>query len=293
MLPTVDSMRIPMSGGTPLAASRWAPPPAPRAVIVVSHGMGEHRRRYRAPFAALVAAGYIVYAADHRGHGETVADASQFGDYGPAGFAGVVDDLTSVIAYARQENPGLPLILFGHSMGSFLSQALVIDHPEIIDALVLCGSAAIDVLAALAATRDILGTINATFEPARTPFDWLSRDAAEVDAYLADPLCGFGLTPESFVSLFSQGQRLADPALLARISPKLPIYIISGARDPLAGDFAALSPLIERYRAAGLSVDVRLYPDARHELLNEINRSEVVTDLLEWCDHAIAALPAT
>jgi alpha-beta hydrolase superfamily lysophospholipase len=291
--PADETLRIVMRDGVSLAASRWAPPQAPRAVLVVSHGMGEHRRRYRAPLTAFVAAGYAIYAADHRGHGESALDPTKFGDYGPGGFAGVVEDLATVIERARGENPGRPLILFGHSMGSMISQALVIDHPGIVDALVLCGSAAIDVVAALAATRDVLGTINATFEPARTPFDWLSRDAAEVDAYLADPLCGFGLTPESFGSVFSQGQRLADPALLARISPKLPIYIISGERDPLAADFAALSPLIERYRAAGLSVDVRLYADARHEILNEINRSEVVTNLLEWCDHAIAALPAT
>ena len=116
----------------------------------------------------------------------------------------------------------------------------------------------------------------------------MSRDPAEVDAYIADPLCGFGLTPESFVALFSQGERLADPALLARISTKLPIYIFSGDRDPLVADFAALDPLIERYRAAGLSLTVRLYPGARHEVLNETNRTEVVADLLDWCDHAIA-----
>ena len=293
MLKTDDSLRIPVkSGGTPLAASRWAPPKAPRAVIVVAHGMGEHRRRYKAPFAALVAAGYIVYAADHRGHGETVTDKAQLGDYGPAGYAGVVDDLTQVIAYARQENPGLPLILFGHSMGSMISQGLVIDHAKIIDALVLCGSCAVDVVAAAAATRDVLGTINATFQPERTPFDWLSRDNAQVDAYLADPLCGFGLTPESFMSLFGQGPRLADPASLARIPKKLPIYIMSGDRDPLAGDFNALQPLIERYRAAGLSVDVKIYPGGRHEILNETNRSEVVADLLAWCDRTVAARSA-
>lgn len=288
-----DTLRIVMRDGVSLAASRWMSPRAPRAVLVVSHGMGEHRRRYRAPLIPFVAAGYAIYAADHRGHGETVPDPTKLGDYGLGGFAGVVDDLAAVIEYARTENPGLPLILFAHSMGSMIAQALIIDHPGIVDALVLCGSAAIDVVAALAATRDVLGTINATFEPARTPFDWLSRDNAEVDAYLADPLCGFGLTPESFVSLFSQGQRLADPALLARISPKLPIYIISGACDPVAADFDAFEPLVERYRAAGLSVAARLYPGARHELLNETNRGEVVTDLLEWCDRAIAALPAT
>lgn len=288
MQKTDDKLRITMRDGVTLAASRWAPAAAPRAVMVAAHGMGEHRRRYRSPLAPLVAAGYVIYAADHRGHGETVSDRSQLGDYGPAGFPGVVADLAAVIAQARAENPGLPLILFGHSMGSMISQALVVDHPGLIDALVLCGSMAIDVVAALAATRDVLGTINASFEPARTPFDWLSRDEAQVDAYLADPLCAFGLTPESFMSLFGQGPRLADPALIATIPRSLPIYIISGERDPLAGDFHAVEPLIARYRAAGLAVQARLYPQARHELLNETNRGEVVADLLGWCDRAIA-----
>jgi alpha-beta hydrolase superfamily lysophospholipase len=283
-----DALRLVMRDGTTLAASRWMPARSPRAVLVVSHGMGEHRRRYRAPLVPFVAAGYAIYAADHRGHGQTATDPSTLGDYGAGGFARVVDDLAAVIEYARGQHPNRPLILLAHSMGSMIAQALVVDHPGIVDALILSGSVAIDALVKVAATRDVLATINATFEPARTPFDWLSRDPAEVDAYIADPLCGFGLTPESFGSLFGQGERLADPALLAHISPELPICIVSGGCDPLVADFAALDPLIERYRAAGLSVQVRLYPGARHELLNEINRDEVVADLIAWCDRVIA-----
>lgn len=198
-----------------------------------------------------------------------------------------------MIQIARGEYPDLPVILLGHSMGSMIAQALVIEYPGLIDGLALSGSAAVDVLAMVGQTRDILGTINAAFEPARTAFDWLSRDAAQVDAYIADPLCGFGLTPDSFLSLFSQGERLASPASLAAISKDLPIYIFSGDRDPLAADFGALGPLIERYRAAGLSPHVRLYPGARHEVLNELNRDEVVAGLLDWCERAIAARQST
>lgn len=288
-----DGLRIPTRDGGSLAASRWAPTGKPRAIVVISHGMGEHRRRYRAPLTPFIAAGYVVYAADHRGHGETAPDAASLGDFGPGGFAAAVDDLASVIGYARGEHPGLPVILLAHSMGSFIAQALIVDHPGIVDALILSGSAAIDAVARAAATRDLIATINAGFEPARTPFDWLSRAPAEVDAYLADPLCGFALTPGSFGSLFSQGERLADSAVLARISSTLPIYIMSGTCDPLVADFAALDPLIERYLGAGLPVDVRLYPNARHEILNEINRDEVVADLLAWCDRAVATVSAS
>lgn len=281
------SFRLNARDGVSIAASRWSAAGAERAVLVVSHGMGEHSLRYREVLRPLQTAGYIVYAHDHRGHGATAQGSHALGDYGPRGFAAVVEDLASMTQAARVEYPDLPVLLLGHSMGSMIAQALVIEYPDLIDGLALSGSAAVDVLATVGQSRDILGTINATFEPARTPFDWLSRDPTQVDAYIADPLCGFGLTPGSFFSLFSQGERLASPESLAAIPKDLPIYIFSGDRDPLAADFGALEPLIERYRAAGLSPQVRLYPGARHEILNEINRDEVVTDLLNWCERAI------
>jgi alpha-beta hydrolase superfamily lysophospholipase len=151
-----------------------------------------------------------------------------------------------------------------------------------IDALALSGSAAVDVVAKAASDPTIFFNLNASFEPARTPFDWLSRDPSQVDLYLADPWCGFALVPESFGSLLAQGPRLADPAELAKIPAELPIYVFSGDRDPLYGDLGAVEPLIARYKAAGLNVSTRIYKGARHEVLNETNRDEVVTDLLAW-----------
>jgi alpha-beta hydrolase superfamily lysophospholipase len=134
-----------------------------------------------------------------------------------------------------------------------------------------------------------LGALNASFEPARTKFDWLSRSEQEVDAYVADPLCGFGLTEESFRSLLSFGGMLADPRQLAQIRSTLPIYVFSGSHDPLNRDLHALQPVIDRYRSAGLDVVADIYPQARHEILNELNRSEVLTGLLSWINAVVAA----
>ncbi len=134
-----------------------------------------------------------------------------------------------------------------------------------------------------------LAALNAPFQPARTDFDWLSRDTKEVEAYVADPLCGFVLTPESMASLFAQGPRLADPRQLARIRKGFPLYIFAGSEDPVNAGGAWLMLLIERYAAAGANVSTHLYPGARHELLNEVNRMEVLEDMERWFDATLKA----
>jgi alpha-beta hydrolase superfamily lysophospholipase len=257
--------------------------------MVVSHGMGEHSARYLDPLRPIIENGIVAYALDHRGHGRSVQSGEALGDYGPGGFAGVVSDLVELVRLAQTENPGLPIVLFGHSMGSMIAQAFLLDNNEKIDALVLSGSAAVDVLAQAATTDpEMSAKLNQPFEPARTPFDWLSRDEAQVDAYLADPLCGFGLSVDSFVELFTQGPMLADPEQLGRIRPDLPILIVSGEDDPLNCQLHALDPLISRYRLAGLDVTTKIYAGGRHEILNETNRCEVVSDLTAWIEEAIA-----
>ncbi|MDB5577826.1 MAG: hypothetical protein JWR80_3002 [Bradyrhizobium sp.] len=279
--------------GIALAVRRWSAVGTARALMVVAHGMGEHSARYLAPLTPLIADGVTVYALDHRGHGASVADGGTFGDYGRGGYAGLVSDLAALVEQARRENPGVPVVLFGHSMGSMIAQGYALEFSDRIDALILCGSAAVDVVAiAGAADPAIFGALNRPFEPARTPFDWLSRDEAEVDAYIADPWCGFGLVPESFTDLFGQGAKLADPARLADIRKDLPVYIFSGDRDPLHCMLQAVDPLVARYRAAGLAVTFRLYPGGRHEVLNETNRSEVVGDLISWSEGILPKVTA-
>ena len=282
--------------GTKIAAYRWDPAGRPRAAVQLTHGMGEHALRYEHVARALNDAGFVVYAQDHRGHGASArgqdADPEALGDLGKGSWAGLVDDIGLLSAHIRAEHPGLPLILLGHSMGSFAVQQYLFDHSADADGVVLTGTAAIDLLeGALDLDQPIdLSAFNAPFQPARTDYDWLSRDEATVDAYVADPRCGFGIDTGSARAMFAGARRGADPAQVAAIRPDLPLYIAVGEADPVNGGLALLTPLAERYRAAGLTdVTVRTYPDARHEILNETNRDQVIAELIRWIDRVVAS----
>lgn len=275
-----QSFTFDASDGTRISAWRQDAQGPAKVVLQISHGMGEHALRYAAPLAPLRAAGVSIYANDHRGHGRT---ATTLGDFGPGGFAGVVDDMAVLSRLARRENPGAKLVLLGHSMGSFALQIYLLQHSGLIDAAVLSGSAALDMLPPPDPSGNALEAFNKPFEPARTPFDWLSRDAAEVDRYIADPLCGFSMNEASMMSLFVAAQPLFAPDALKAIRPDLPIYLFAGDRDPLNAGLTALMPLVQRYRDAGVrDVTHDFYPGGRHEMLNETNRDEVVRNLLRF-----------
>jgi alpha-beta hydrolase superfamily lysophospholipase len=263
-------------------------------VVVLVHGMGEHLRRYDHVANALTSQGFVVYGHDHRGHGASLAADDEPGQLGPKGWSALVDDLNLVIAQAKSDHPRLPVVMVAHSMGSFATQQFLLDHGAEVDAVALTGTAALDLLeSALDLSSDLdLSAFNTPFQPARTDFDWLSRDESVVDAYLADPLCGFGIDAASLKDMFAGARRLADPAQVARMPRDLPVYVAVGSRDPVNGGLTLLWALVDRYRTGGLSdVTVRVYDDGRHEILNEINRAEVIGDLLQWL-HRVSALPA-
>lgn len=273
-----DRFSFTAADGTTVAARHWPAVGATRIVLIVAHGMGEHAARYRTPLAPLAARGIAIYAPDHRGHGATAPDGTH-GDFGPGGFASLVDDLATLTRRAAADHPAATLVLLGHSMGSFAAQAFATRHGALIDGLALSGSAALDaLLPVMAQAGGGLEAFNAPFEPARTPFDWLSRDEAAVDRYIADPWCGFSVNAAGQMSMAALAPQMADVAALPRA---LPVYIFSGLADPLA---AAIEPLIARYRDAGAAVTTDLYPGARHELLNETNREEVVANLARWLE---------
>ncbi|MFE3456457.1 alpha/beta hydrolase [Nocardiopsis aegyptia] len=261
----------------------WVPDGPLRGLVQISHGMGEHALRY-APLAAdLNARGYAVYANDHRGHGATMHAGP--GVLGEDGWNRLVADVAALSRLLRERHPGLPLVLLGHSLGSFAAQQYLLDHPGLADGVALSGTTAVDLLLVDLARRgtDPLTALNAPFQPARTPADWISRDEAQVDAYLADPLCGFALDAEGMDGLTAAAMgRLANPFGVLRDTP---VYVLVGDRDPLNQRLAFSDQLVERYREAGVADLVyRVYDGARHELFNETDRDRdlVVADLLDW-----------
>ena len=277
---TITEQRFRYDGadGTGLAGFRWGSLGKARAVVQLAHGAGEHSMRYREPLAPIVEAGYVVYAADHRGHGMTSGMCS-LGDFGPGGAPAAVDDMAVLARLIREREPGLPLVLMGHSMGAMLAQAWLLDHSALIDALVLSGTAGPAPIRA--------ESINAPFEPARTPYDWLSRDPAEVDKYIADPFCGIRFTPDSQASFMTLRERRLEADALAKVKRGLPVYVFVGDADPVNDHLTRLTPLIDAYQAAGLAVELKVYPGGRHEMLNETNRAEVVADLRAWLDRTV------
>jgi alpha-beta hydrolase superfamily lysophospholipase len=276
--------------GLEIAYYRWRAPGRAVGIVQIAHGMGEHSIRYAHVAEFLNQAGFHVYSNDHRGHGRSASGRESLGDFGTGGWKSLVADMATLTRLARTREGRLPLILLGHSMGSFAAQQYVIDNSALIAGLVLSGSAAVDKLPIDPSQQADLTAFNRGFEPARTEHDWLSRDNAAVDAYEADPLCGFGINKRAMETMVASVMRLVDPAELAKIRKDLPIYIFAGDKDPINHDLEWLKPLAERYRAAGIAnISEKYYPQGRHEMLNETNRDEVMRDLVSWLQKAIAA----
>jgi alpha-beta hydrolase superfamily lysophospholipase len=267
--------------------------------------MAEHAARYARFAEALVAAGYAVYANDHRGHGKTAAD-GELGWFGSSGgFRRVVQDLQQLVVYEKAQHPGLPLFLFGHSMGSFFTQAFMIESGSSLKGAILSGSAGKPSLIASAGRlvarieRSRLGAkgqstllgklsfdaFNKAFAPNRTGFDWLSRDQAEVDKYVADPLCGFAVTTQLWIDVLDGTADISRPDRQAQVPKELPVLIFAGSEDPVGEKTRSLEQLIGAYQRAGLrDVTHKFYPGGRHEMLNETNRDEVTRDVVAWLD---------
>ena len=292
---------------------RWEVP-SPRGLVHIVHGMAEYGARYARLAAALNAAGYTVWAHDHRGHGDHVsADGApalrgHFGD--TDGWRGLIDDTVRVSEALQASAPGTPLLLFAHSMGSFVAQALLGQSGHRYRGVVLSGSGGPpgplergllrvahlerrvrgSRMPSRWIQRLVFGTYNRPFAPARTELDWLSRDTAEVDAYVADARCGVPLTTQAWVDFLEGKSTLGHPQHLARVPNDLPLRLIAGDSDPVGEQGAGVRRLLDTYRSAGLTqVSLRLYPEARHELMNETNRDEVTLDLIAWFDATLDA----
>ena len=291
---------------TRLHVYRWSPEGEPKAAVLIAHGMAEHAGRYARFAERLTEAGYDVYAVDHRGHGKTAGSLDNVGYFADKdGFEKVVEDLYAVTRTISEDHPELPVFLFGHSMGSILSRAYAIAHSSTIEGLVLTGAGGdpgllgrVGAVVAFAEgtirgrrSRSPLldsmsfGKFNDAFKPARSKFDWLSRDRTEVDLYIADPYCGAVFTAGFFGDLLHGLAVVNDPAKVAKIRHDLPVLLASGDKDPVGDNGKGVRQVGEQLREAGVSsVTVNLYPNARHEILNETNRDEITRDIIHWLD---------
>ncbi|MFV0251864.1 MAG: alpha/beta hydrolase [Beutenbergiaceae bacterium] len=269
--------------GIELHVYRWSGSGSPRAIVQIQHGFAEHAGRYRRFARALTEAGYLAYGIDARGSGVTAG--GNYGAWGRDGWAGWVDDVRVVNEWIHRQHTQ-PVILFGHSMGSFASQQYLLDHSADVAGAILSGSSDTGAMAQTLAGDEPadLSSFNGPFE-FRTGYEWLSRDAAEVDLYVADPGCGWSAPmPPGTADV----ARAAEVAEVARVRADLPILMVSGDADPLAGGGVLIEAVAQRYRDAGVrDVAVKLYPQARHELLNETNRDEVTADILAFLDRVL------
>lgn len=301
---TEPTFTLPTPDGAVLHVHRWLPEGRVRAVVQLAHGMVEHAARYAHLGERLAREGYAVYAADHRGHGRTAAE-GDLGHLEPGhGFADVVDDLARLTDHVATEHPGVPVVLLGHSMGSFVARAYAARYGGRLAGLILSGTAgdpgllgAVGARIAALETRVrgprarsrvvealTMGPHNRAFRPSRTDFDWLSRDEAQVDAYLADELSGGHATTGFYQELLTGLRWVSQPSTAAMMPAGLPVHLVSGEVDPVGGA-AGVAEVAELFRAAGVrEVTTRVWPGARHEVLNETNREEVEDDIVAWID---------
>ena len=294
------------TAGPALDARLWRPEGAPRAVVQLVHGMAEHMDRYDPVARRLNRAGLAVIGHTHLGHGPRAQRQGYFADHD--GWQRLIDDVHRLRGIAQEQFPGLPYLMLGHSMGSFVTRCYLQEHGEGLAGAMLSGTGHFDrktVSSALAAAylvcllggarkpsalldRLAFGGYNKPFAPCRTDFDWLSRADAEVDKYVADPYCGFLFTGSGYRELFRGLKRLTDLEALRRMPKELPLLLFSGDSDPVGGMGRGVEQVAREMRDAGMEhVEVRLYPGGRHEILNETNRDEVVRDVIIFVEQCL------
>jgi alpha-beta hydrolase superfamily lysophospholipase len=283
----------------------WRPDGNVNGVIQIFHGLGEHHRRY-ARFAALATArGLTVVAHDHRGHGPYAEELGHFADKG--GWQLLTDDGLLVNDMIGDRYSGVPIVLLGHSMGSYVAQHFSMQHDYRLTALVLSAStwpikaklfpgqfiARIEALRlGLRGKSRLLdklgfGDFNKPFLPARTELDWLSRDEAEVDAYISDPLCGGPYSCGLWLAILGGLRAIASDRALERIRSELPILLTGGSEDPVGGQ-KGITDLAMHYARSGHSnLLTKIYPAGRHEMFNETNRDEFSADVLDWIERQL------
>lgn len=281
----------------------WLPEGNVKAVVQIVHGIAEHIYRYDDFANYLNTNGIMVVAQDHMGHGKSIGSAGIRG-YFHGGWHCAVQDTYRLLQDTMTHFPDVPYILFGHSMGSFVARSILIQHPDSrIAGAIICGTAwqpKTLLSVALPICRLVckmhgenkesaflqklcFGSYNKRVEHPRTVYDWLSRDAKQVAAYAADPLCGFTATGGLYRDMLMGISYIQEQENLEKMNTQMPVYLIAGGDDPVGNYGIGIRQVEKAFTKAGLAhVDVKLYPLCRHEILNEINRSEVYADVLNW-----------
>jgi len=292
--------------GTKINAYRWESneKQAIQGIVQLAHGMAEHVLRYDDFCEFLVRHGFIVYGNDHRGHGGTIEAPDDKGFFSEQdGFEKVVADLKRLTDIIKKERPEIPIFLFGHSMGSFLARRYIQRYGTEIKGVILSGTGSDKGILGRAGLllakwerkrkgartpsplmdKLIFGGFNKSFSPLRTDFDYLSRDETIVDAYIEDEKCGFICTAGFYIDLLYGLKLIHKESELKKTPRSLPVFIISGDKDPVGGEGKEAEAVYELYNQHGHEhVSYKLYEDARHEVLNEINKDEVYDDILRW-----------
>ena len=292
-------------GVTPIHVREWVPDCDINGVVQIAHGINEYIGRY-ADFARFLASkGFVVVGNDHLGHGESVLSPDCLGFFAlDDGWYKVVADMEQLRELTAAKWPEAPYFLFGHSMGSFLTRTYMIRYPGAkLSGVILSGTgqapAPVVAVGRFLCDGDMLkngpthrsetisnvafGSYNKAFEPKRTKYDWLTRDEAVVDAYAKDPLCTFTPTTSLFRDMMYGLSIIGRQRNLAKMNKDLPVYFMSGDKDPVGGDGVQVAKVYSMFVRAGMKdVFYKFYKDARHEMLNESNRDEVYRDILNW-----------
>lgn len=282
-----------------------------RGIVQIVHGSCEHAERYDRFASFLAGHGWIVYAADLRGHGRSVASRADLGYFGEqGGWNGLVEEQHEIAKLIQNEHPGLPVFLLGHSMGSFIARDYASRYGSGLSGLLLSGTAhysRISLRAGLLLAKQIIrakgircrspllynltyNSFNKRFEPARTGQDWLTRDQTVVDSFVEDEMCGFVFTAGGFRDMFEGLLRITDPEQIGKTPKELPVFLLSGTDDPVGEFGKTVEKAHAAYRKAGLRhVRLKLYEGMRHEVLNELGKEEVYEDILSWLSQTVAA----
>ena len=299
----IKDFYYPSCGAGKIRARYWQPDMEPCGVVQIVHGIAEHIERYNDFAAYLNAAGYLVVAQDHMGHGKS-ADSTPERGYFYGGWFSAVDDTYQLLSDTIKNYPNIPYVLFGHSMGSFIVRSILARYPQSgIAGCIICGTAWMpnavismgkstaqmvcklggDKKSSNLLQKLMFGNYNNRIEHQRTEFDWLTRDSKVVDAYVADQSCGFIASAGLAHSMLSGIQYIQKPDTLSSMDPKLPVLFVAGDADPVGNYGTGVKQAVAAFRSAGMQhVSSKLYPLCRHEILNELNKDEVYRDILNW-----------